>query len=312
MKKLLALFIVVFLAFSAGCDRFGRPKTFEDIAADLAGPPPQNMAVIVGINTYPGCPLRGCVNDAVNMKNYLIKNRIFKESEICMLTDDGATKERIMAALEAMVSKSSRGSRLYFHYSGHGTQVAATDPREEDGFYEAICPVDFAWAEDGTAPTGITDKELVAIFRKIPAGAIFRWSSDSCHSGDLTRDITPPTIAGRIMAKVRAFPIPAKVAAKLRLARAENPQTKTKELVDDILDVGYVSGCRSDQTSADASFAGVPEGAFTHFMLQALKREPKATAKQLVGMMQRDLKLAGFEQRPQAEGARIKDIFLPQ
>lgn len=309
MKRLLFASLIALSMVMSSCTRHGTlmsPAEFANALEIKAPTPPRNWCLLVGINKYPTCPLNGCVNDVYNMKKFLIDNGYFKENEICILTDEQATKSMILLALRNMKELSSKGSKIYFHNSCHGTQVPAElgDKSEIDGFYEAICPVDFGWDENGNAVNAITDKEFIAIFKQFPDGVILNWSSDSCHSGDLTRETAPPTFIGRMKAKIKSFPIPAKVAAKLRMARAESP--KSRGMVNGVLDVGFLSGCRSDQTSADAYFVDHSEGAFTHFLIGALKREPNASLKQLAEMMQRDMKLAGFEQRPQAEGARIK------
>jgi metacaspase-1 len=311
MKRILLSCMVLASMLLGSCTRQGTIMTPEELSQALeikAPTPPINSCLLVGINKYPSAPLNGCVNDVYNMKKFLIENGYFKENEICTLIDEQAQKRVIKLALLNIKERSTRGSKVYFGFSGHGTQVPGENGSSEiDGFYEVVCPVDFEWDENGNAQNAITDKEFVEIFRQLPAGVIFNWSSDSCHSGDLTREVAPLSLIGKMKAKIKSFPIPAKVAAKLRLARAENP--KSKGMVNGVLDVGFLSGCRSDQTSADAFFLQ-SEGAFTHFFIQAMKREPNATLKQLEGMMQRDMKLAGFEQRPQAEGARVKKRFL--
>merc|ERR1711963_182225 len=57
-----------------------------------------------------------------------------------------AVKDEIMDSLHWLMDGAQAGDRLFFHYSGHGTQVADKDgdgPQEEDGMDEAICPADF-------------------------------------------------------------------------------------------------------------------------------------------------------------------------
>lgn len=310
MKKILFATLLSLLLVVSSCTRHGTIMSPEEFVSSLEIKPPVNSCLLIGINDYPSAPLNGCVNDVINMKNFLIENGYFKENEICTLTNEQATKSVIKLAILNIIERSTKGSKVYIHFSGHGTQVPAENGSSEiDGFYEVICPVDFGWDANGNAQNAITDKEFVEMFSKLPAGVIFNWSSDSCHSGDLTRESPQPTFIGKMKTKLRSFPIPAKVAAKLRFARADSTKSKSKEIIDGVLNVGFLSGCRSDQTSADAFFLQ-PEGAFTHFLIQALKREPDATLKQIESMMQRDLKLAGFEQRPQAEGARIKKRFL--
>jgi hypothetical protein len=50
-----------------------------------------NRALLVGINSYPGAPLNGCVNDVTDMANFLVDNCNFTMSDIRLLTDARAT-----------------------------------------------------------------------------------------------------------------------------------------------------------------------------------------------------------------------------
>ena len=303
MKQLLAAVLSTLLFLSVGCDRFGRPRTLDDISQNgLIQQPIRNRAVLWGINKYPSYPLNGCVNDVLHLRQKLIEKG-FKAEEITMLLDEAATKEAIMAACWKMAREVTPGSMAFVGGSSHGTQVPAYGGSggEIDGLYEVICPIDFGWTIEGQAKNGITDKELIACFRSIPKGVYFNWTSDSCHSGDLTRVYTK---------KSRAFPIPPFIAEKLRIARAENPRSKMKEMINGVLDVGFISGCRSDQTSADAYIDGQSQGAFTYYFLQAWNEHDTATAAQLAAITRAKLKAAGYDQRPQAEGARADKPLL--
>ncbi len=59
-----------------------------------------------------------------------------------------------------MVEKCADGDEIFFHFSGHGTQVPTSDPAEADGKDEAICPCDM---------NVITDNDLRAIFSPLKA-----------------------------------------------------------------------------------------------------------------------------------------------
>ena len=62
-------------------------------------------ALIVGVNTYklPGSNLQGCVNDATNVRDILLKYYSFSVSGIRVLTDDRATKKAMMDRLNWLV-----------------------------------------------------------------------------------------------------------------------------------------------------------------------------------------------------------------
>jgi hypothetical protein len=80
-------------------------------------------AVMIGIN-YVGQDgaLSGCINDVLNMKEYLIDVHGFKESNIVTLLDDGAStppkKAKIMNAFKNIAAISKPGDAVYIHFSG--------------------------------------------------------------------------------------------------------------------------------------------------------------------------------------------------
>lgn len=258
-----------------------------------------NRILLVGINTYRDAPLKGCVNDVTDMANYLTDTRGIDPRDICLITDARATTTAIMDKL-VWLSETSPGNLAYFHYSGHGTQVPSYD--EEDGMNEAICPVDFDWSPSRM----ITDKDFVEIFRTMSSGVIFNWASDSCHSGDLSREIEKE---GQ-KSTPRRMPLPADIAWRIDKTRSRG-RTFVRSIRQSELNVGYISGCGPDQTSADAYIGGRYCGAFTYFYLKNLKSEPLTTPlDKLAEVISSGLASSYYEQRPQAEGLRAKKPFL--
>lgn len=274
-----------------------------------------DKALLIGINLYPGAPLTGCVNDIGNMANLLVDQYEFHDNSIRLLADRRATTESILSELEWLVDGVSPNDRIVFHFSGHGVQVATRNwKREVDGLDEVICPFDFEWRDNKM----IRDKQLYNMFKAIPPGTRFAWVNDSCHSGDLTRAIsqnqeTPKTI-----------PLPLDVAWDVRIAKSRkvpcvrmSPSNKvigvrgimSEETGE--LEVGFVSGCMSTQTSADTNIGGIPCGALTWFLIKRLRSMPKDTSLQnVVKETRNDLEKAGYSQRPQAEGNRKDKPFL--
>jgi hypothetical protein len=126
----------------------------------------------IGIN-YANTPraLLGCVNDARNVRRFLIKYHHFAESDIVLLTDDSSsarsrpTRENILAAMHWLVRDACPNDSLFFHYSGHGAQVPDKDGDEEDGMDEIIFPLDYKRAGY------IVDDDMHAIMvRNLPVG----------------------------------------------------------------------------------------------------------------------------------------------
>ena len=75
------------------------------------------------------------------------------------------------------MSLTAPGDTLFFHYSGHGTQVPTDhDDPEVDGLDEAIVPVDMNL---------IVDDDLRLILCQLPLGARMTMLADCCHSGTM-------------------------------------------------------------------------------------------------------------------------------
>jgi hypothetical protein len=261
-----------------------------------------DKALLVGINAYPGAPLQGCVNDVNNMAGLLVKKYKFPAENVRLLCDKRATTAAIRERLHWLVSDLKPGSRVLFHYSGHGAQTATrAHSGEVDGLDEVICPVDFDWSDAHM----IRDKEFYEIFKAVPADVKFCWVSDSCHSGDLTKEM--PGKHGSIKI-AKTMPTPVDVAWKVAVAKNKSLMGSREA---NALNVGFVSGCKSSQTSADTYMEGHPCGALTYYLIKALNTLPPTTPlDQIVAQVNRDLAANGYEQQPQCEGTRMHSPFL--
>ena len=263
-------------------------------------------ALIVGIN-YPGTShaLRGCVNDALNMQSILKTQFGFADTDIKMLLDNDATTANMKSELNALVTGSVAGDVLFFHYSGHGSQMVDKNGDEADGLDEIICPVDLNWADKV-----IKDDDLKAIFDRVPNGVDLTICLDCCNSGggldqdnqyqpDVTdREIPEPELADGRFLPPPAFAIEGaeeiKVGFKRKLIQSRN-----------VNNVGLLlTGCQSHQTSADAYIGGKYQGAFTYAVGKVLADNNYHIA--YVPMIEQinDFMVAvGFTQRPELNGS---------
>jgi len=156
-------------------------------AAQTAATPEAGVkrALLVGINHYKSVPgLQGSVNDVETMREILMTRWGFAAGNIRVLTDEGATREKMLAALDQLVQESGPDDTVYFHFSGHGSQVQDLNGDEADGLDETIVPQD---GRGGNVPD-IVDDELDAIFSRLHARSAVI-VLDSCHSGTATRAI---------------------------------------------------------------------------------------------------------------------------
>jgi hypothetical protein len=249
-----------------------------------------NRAFLVGINAYPGQPLNGCINDVEDMAKFLVERCDYKSSEIRLLVDARATTEGIRTRLEWLVHGAKKGDRLLFHYSGHGARFPVRDAHGKvTSVHDTICPVDFDWSRE----RALLDQDLQHIVDKVRDEVEFVYVSDSCNSGDLTRALRPW--------RARFMVPPADIAWRLRTAR----DMKLPEPAPMPHDrCALVSGCRSDQESADAVFGGRYNGALTYYLLKELQAQGglAVALRKLVPEVVQRLKAGGYDQEPQLRG----------
>ncbi|ERM98168.1 metacaspase-9 [Amborella trichopoda] len=254
----------------------------------------KRLATLVGCN-YPGTPneLHGCINDVLTMRSVLVKRFGFNPNDITTLTDSEDSKvkptgENIREALNEMVSKAEAGDVLFFHYSGHGTLIPASMLGHKHGYYEAIVPTDYNL---------MTDLDFRWLVNQLPTGTSFTFLSDSCHSGGLIdkekeqigpHHLPPSRSAPVRDSQQRFMPIQA-ILNHLAAASGLNSQEITyhlhqlfgdkaffrfesKESFSALKpaspDVGILlSGCQSNETSADAFPDGDISKAFGAFSM---------------------------------------------
>ena len=274
-------------------------------------------ALCVGINQFSHLPmaswLNGCVNDATDMAE-MLRKRGFAPRAVTVLTDAQATKANVMGALTKLVETAKEGDHIVFSFSSHGTQVPDTDGDagrpEPDGADEAFACHDIAQKGDQwDTDTVIVDDELRVLFGKLPKGVLMEAFLDTCHSGDGLR--AEDLLSGR-----RPRFVPPPTLKGLRAIQATATKSSTTELVKAIPAGGrpvLYAGCRSDQTSADATFDGRSSGAFTYFLLQALAANPNGTRAEIHKALTKSLTAASFSQRPTLEGPpKAKKVALGQ
>ena len=263
-------------------------------------------ALLVGVNKYhklSGCNLNGCVPD-IKLAEYILKGDIgdikdipkfkknknlfnFNSTEI--LLDKSATKSAVLTGLEKLVKKSYECEICTFQFSGHGTQINDTNNDEDDRLDEAICCSD-------TSLKGleglIVDDELYPILKDINPKCQFSVIIDACHSDDCTKGIS----LGK----------PKNIKYDKQYGKYIHPILKS---VKDEFNHIVISGCKSNETSADATFWGVSHGVLMYFFYSVLINTPKITWNECYKKLFELCKVNGYLQNPQIKGS---DILLNQ
>lgn len=253
-------------------------KSKQSITATTAAPAPvKKAALLIGIN-YKGTnsELYGCENDILNTKKILISKYGFKESEIVMLAEsfgENPTRANILKHMRNLVNKSNNGySSFWFQYAGHGYYTADYNDDETDKKDECIITSDNKF---------INDDEFRNLFTsQINKHAKMFCLMDCCHSGTIM---------------------------DLKYKYQSN---KTNWTTENKYNVGAniiaISGCRDDQTSADAWLNSNWCGAMTTSFLNAMvATNYKPTMFTLLDKMRDFLRSKGFTQIPQLTSTQI-------
>lgn len=248
--------------------------------------------VFIGLNKYgiPGNDLRGCLNDIKDWQLLLTTTYGLELSEQKTLLDSNATTDNIKNVIKWLTTDVGPDDVISLFYSGHGSQMPSNDPDEIDGKNEILCPYDIDFKSKV-----ISDKFLVSCFKDVPAEAMSLIVLDCCHSGDALRDFGLPLIesTSKFLTPPQELWSDLPSISMMKDIRIGGRYSKQKGVL--------MSGCASDQTSADAFINGRNCGAFSYFMMSALKQNPYLTYKELMTIVDVNIAKAGYTQKPELD-----------
>ncbi len=282
-------------------------------------------ALLVGINKYRECPLRGCVNDGAAMKDLLVELFGFSADNLRVITDGDATNKAVVENLEWLAQGGSDPAVRVFHYAGHGHFEPDKSGDESDGSDEALVLYDHD--KNGY----LIDDNLKKLYDRFPPNSNLTLIMDCCHSGsnqrgpeDLYYRFIPNTLEEReaIAAARKKF-----LQAQMQFVRQElgNLRSKTRgpdeeferqftaamqkyEKVHFGRDRGcegniLLAGCKSDQQAADAQMGGGKyHGAFTYYFIKLVREaQGKISHQELMKNLVKILYDRKFNQEPQLE-----------
>ncbi|KAI6125078.1 caspase domain-containing protein [Pisolithus croceorrhizus] len=266
----------------------------------------KKRALCIGINYFnQPAQLAGCINDANNLKAFLMSHFGYREENIRVLTDDSPDPRRwpsrrnMLDHMQWLVHDAQPNDSFFFHYSGHGGQTEDLDGDEEDGYDEVIYPADHQ-----TAGHIVDDLMHDIMVRPLPPGCRLTAIFDSCHSGTALGTIYPcystegkikePNIAAEagmgVLSAMTSYArgdvggIFRSVTGLIKTAsgsskKAEQYARATKTSPADCISF---SGCKDSQTSADTQMVNKATGAMSFAFVQAIKRNPRQSYQQLL------------------------------
>ncbi|BGP45538.1 Ca(2+)-dependent cysteine protease [Rhodotorula kratochvilovae] len=323
--------------------RYNGPPQYQGGQFEMHMAPPTNMssyysqltgkrkALCIGINyTGTSSQLNGCHNDARNLSKFLCERFGYKEDDIVMLMDTpGAsgmsvpTRDNILRAMQWLVRDAQPNDSLFFHFSGHGGQTAATEGDEIDGYDETIYPLDHKTA--GV----IVDNDMHRIMvSPLPQGCRLTAIFDCCHSGSALDLPYTYSTEGKLkepsmLADAGSGALGAATSylrgdmggvfktltgVGKRIMNGDKATEYTKATRSSNADVISLSGCRDKETSADTSVGGQATGAMSWSLIASLTKYPQQTWLQLLNTIRDEIK--AYTQKPQLACSHEMDLNL--
>lgn len=294
----------------------------------------RRKALIIGINYFGSKnELRGCINDAHNMFDFLTQGYGYSPDDIVMLTDDQTDMVRVplranmIRAMQWLVQGAQPNDSLFFHYSGHGGQTKDLDGDEESGYDSVIYPVDFEQSGH------IVDDDLHEIMvRPLQPGVRLTALFDSCHSGsvldlpytystkgvikepnmwkDVGSDGLQAAMAYAMGNRAMLLSTLGSMATTVKNGMGTNVnKEKIRQVKFSPADVIMFSGSKDDQTSADAVEDGKNIGAMSWSFIRVLRAQPQQSYLSLLQNMRRELS-GKYTQKPQLSASHPTDTNL--
>jgi hypothetical protein len=273
----------------------------------------RKKSLLIGINyTGSSHALRGCHSDVDNMAEFLSyrgyenthKSRVIltDRPEVPYDSPFFPTGHNVLAAMDWLVSEP--GCTLFLHYSGHGGQIQDVDGNRATGIDDTIVPVDFETR--GQISSTILHEHLVT--RMAPDCTLFI-IMDCCHSGSA---VELPFVYRSDSDGQISLLDNLKVGARLvgeaqrlidggfsynKVGEAQHLLAGASSFFKGLRHMGeqeeeglgegefagqygseqkmvtMFSGCRDDQTSADAHIEGEATGAMTWAFLETMKHQ---------------------------------------
>ena len=298
-----------------------------------------DKALLLGINEFKKISgLNGCVNDVENMYRLLTEQFGFNPANVKKLLNENVVKSDVKKQMKWLFKDAQPGDRLVFHVSSHGSYTVDLDGDEDDGADELVCLYDMDFHDPETY---LLDDEFRRWTESLPSGSELTIVLDCCHSGTGTRLVMAPAPrkphqsvpmrvddqatlarafsataagargleaapaaaraldpAGRDLVRIRFVDPPPAIKA----AVAKRKTNRTRGLVVAKMNHVLLAACRSDQTAADATIGGSPNGAFTYHLCKTLRAGGvDLDRQQIIDRVEHALRDEYFAQVPQLE-----------
>lgn len=228
-------------------------------------------------------PLKGCINDALNFRSFLVSNNVPFDNTFFYsdFTSTKPTKSILLDRLSSLSQVLPPNSSLFLSFSGHGTRYNMS--------HETIC----ALSSDNKTIELILDTEIfksvAPFFAQNPTSRLF-FLADSCFSENVM--------------KLKYTYLPNILLNKTTLKHNKDAEETTAKIL-------LLSGSTRTQTSADVELKnGISHGALTMCFLKFMQehRHNKVNYQTLLLGLNRELKKHGFAQTSCLSSSFLLDL----
>ena len=243
----------------------------------LAQPTRRKLALLVGINQYPGSssgfePLRGCVTDVELQRELLTCRFGFTDSDIITLSNDKATRENIENAfITHLIEQAKPGDVVVFHFSGYGSSIPRLNSTTNSSMSQnALVPVDgtSSTTEDGEI-NDLLEDTLWLLLRSLPTHQVITILDTSYAYPGFSQQ-------GAFHIRSSASPNTSKISqaeqdfqdqllSQLNLSREQLEKRRPNQFPGIIL-----SGTKPSQVAVEINWDNWSAGLFTHTLTQTL------------------------------------------
>ena len=231
-------------------------------------------ALLVGISDYPQIESSGWVNIHGANDVRLLASTLKKQGFVVkLLTNKDATAKTVRYQLNTFSESCKQGDIVYLHFSCHGQPVEDFNGDEEDGWDEALVPVDAMKIYQKGKYVGenhITDDELNGYLKDIrekigPNGFVYV-VIDACHAGSSYRgDEDEDSII------TRGTDIGFSMSNKQYVPRIDKRGKIKVEKSDNMANICILEACRSYQVNSEIRESGKYFGSLSYYVNKALQ-----------------------------------------
>lgn len=229
---------------------------------------PRLHAMVVGINRYYGRAgrgqvpdLLGCINDANDIAQQVAKLDP-GSLQVLGARNEPVTRAAFLAAWQDTLAAAGEGDTLLLSYSGHGGQIKALCPgNEEDGLDETLILSGFDIGQARDSAEHIVDDELAQLFAAAAARRLLVvFVADSCFSGTVYRSVEAAADVRYRTIRAYALPPGRPVADACRATAPEDPPNLL-----------FLSGSQENEVVPEINVGGQWRGALSYAVARALE-----------------------------------------